>query len=71
MCVKERGGVWERESVCLRERVCVRVCVPGVAVVRLLDTFIHVVHNLTCRGTSLIRNSAPLGPYSKNMPTAQ
>ena len=24
----------------------------------------------TCRGTSLIRNSAPLGPYSRTMPRA-
>ena len=26
--------------------------------------------NAVYRGTSLIRNSAPLGPYSRNMPRA-
>ena len=30
----------------------------------------HRDSGITCRDTSLIRNSAPLGPYSKTMPRA-
>ena len=38
---------------------------------RFADVSIVFVRWLVvCRGTSLTRNSAPLGPYSRNMPRA-
>jgi len=48
---------------------------PKVNYVRFCVDKLSVAHETplawsTYRGTSLIRNSAPVGPYSRNMPMA-